>query len=354
LRGYCSPGVYRRPQRDTLYRNDGDGAFTDVSREAGIDRSVATGLGVAVDDFDGDGDPDIFVANDQMANILWINGGDGTFTDQALLRGCAVNEDGRAEAGMGVAAEDFDDDGNPDLFMVHLDGETNTFYRNVGGGFFDDTTSELGLGAVSQMFTGFGTSLLDYDCDGSYDIFIANGRVRLGDSMREGDYAERNQLLRGTGTGGFEEVSSLAQSALALSEVSRGAAFGDYDNDGDIDIVLSNNNGPARLLRNQACDSRSWLVVELRCSRRDVHCIGSRITVETGGLTRSRRVQPAYSYCSSNDPRVHFGLDDADTIDVLTVEWPDGRIERRENVAANQILRLTEPGAPDLAIEARP
>ena len=353
LRGYCSPGVYERPQRDTLYRNDGDGRFTDVSAEAGIDRSVRTGLGVALADFDEDGDTDIYVANDQMANILWINRGDGTFVDEALLRGCAVNEDGRPEAGMGVDAEDFDDDGDVDLFMVHLDGETNTFYRNLGAGFFEDATMELGLGAVSQASTGFGTSLFDYDCDGRYDIFIANGRVRLGDSMREGDYAERNQLLRGMADGTFEDVSGLAGPDLALAEVSRGAAFGDFDNDGDVDIVVSNNHGPARLLRNQACVGRHWLTVELRCSDRDMHCIGARVTLSTAGRARSRRVQPAYSYGSSNDPRVHFGLGDADTVDVLTVEWPDGRIERRENVAADRILHLSEPGASDPGAEDR-
>jgi hypothetical protein len=344
MRGYCSPGVYARPQHDTLYRNEGDGTFTDVSKEAGILADAGHGLGVVANDLDGDGDTDIYLANDQMPNILWINEGDGTFVDEALVRGCALNAHGRPEAGMGVVAEDVDDDGDWDLFMCHIDGETNTFYRNDGG-YFEDVTEMLGLGAVSQAYTGFGTSLFDYDCDGIQDIFIANGRVRLGDTMRE-DYSEPNQLLRGLGTGVFEDVSAQAGEALELLEVSRAAAFGDYDNDGDVDIVVNNNDGPARLFRNEACEGRHWISIQLRGRNLDRDAIGALVTVETDGQVRRRIVQPAYSYCASNDTRVHFGLGDRDAVDTLTVTWPDGRVERHTDVPADQFLLLTEPEGP--------
>ena len=342
VRDYCSPGAYDRPQPDILYRNNGDGSFTDVSEPSGIRASVGTGLGVVCADFDSDGRVDVYVANDQMPNSLWINNGDGTFRDEALVRGCALNESGRAEAGMGIDTEDVDHDGDWDLFMVHLDKETNTFYRNTGG-LFQDTTDQLKLGGVSQAYTGFGVGLFDYDSDGHFDIFIANGRVRLGDSLKPGQYEERNQLLRGSQSGAFEDVSSRAGEAFTLSEISRGAAFGDYDNDGDVDILVSNNDGPVRLLRNEARGQNSWISVQLVGGASDRDCIGARVEIEAGGTRRQRLVQPAYSYCSSSDPRVHFGLGDLDFIDTLTVTWPGGRTEQRRNVPVNQFLELAEP-----------
>jgi hypothetical protein len=341
LRGYCSPIVYDRPQPDSLYRNNGDGTFTDVSQRSGIRADKSTGLGVATADFDGDGHVDIYVANDQMANFLWMNNGDGTFREEALIRGCALNEDGMPEAGMGVTTEDIDDDGDWDLFMAHLSGETNTFYRNVGGGFFRDVTHEMRLGAISQPYTGFGTSLFDYNADGYFDLFIANGKVRLGDTM-DYDYAEPNLLLRGGPGGTFQDVSDRSE-VFSLVEVSRGAAFGDYDNDGDLDILMSNNEGPVRLLRNEAQGDRHWLTVQLVGRTADRDAIGSLITIVAGGRQRRRLVQPAYSYCSSNDPRIHFGLGELETVDLLTVRWPGGQTEERRNVAADEFLRLVEP-----------
>ena len=343
LRDYCAPGVYEVPALDTLYRNDGDGKFTDVSVVAGVRVSRGQGLGVVVADFDEDGKTDIYVANDQMANFLWMNRGDGTFIDEALPRGTALNMYGRPEAGMGVTAEDVDGNGFDDLFMVHLDGETNTFYRNVEG-FFHDDTDDRRLGAVSRPYTGFGTALFDYDCDSWYDIFIANGRVRLGETMAAGRYEEPNQLLRGGPDGTFEDVSNLAGDALALLEVSRGAAFGDYDDDGDIDIAMINNDGPVRLFRNEACGDRHWVVVKVVGRTTDRDGIGTRVTLEAGGRTRRREVRPAYSYGSSNDPRVHFGLGETGTIDVLTVTWPDGRRTTLTGVAADRVIEVVELG----------
>ncbi|HVR29981.1 MAG TPA: CRTAC1 family protein [Thermoanaerobaculia bacterium] len=351
-RGYCRPGEYP-PQSDTLYRNDGAGAdgrvtFTDVSRHAGMRAVKAAGLGVVTADFDGDGWVDVYVANDQMPNHLWINAGDGTFREEALHRGAAINDLGLPEAGMGVATEDWDDDGAWDLWVVNLSGETNTFYRNLGGGEFRILTDELRLGAVSQPYTGFGTGFFDYDNDGHFDLFIANGRVNVGDDM-EFDYAEPNQLLRGLPGGPFEDVSARAGPALALLEVSRAAAFGDYDNDGDVDILVANNDGPVRLLRNEVGSRSHWLSVQLMglTGNFDRDGLGSVITIEAAGRIRRRQVQPAYSYGASNDPRVHFGLGQVDRIDRLHVTWADGTTQVLEGVTADQLLRVECFGAED-------
>ena len=344
-RGYCRPGEYP-PQSDTLYRNDGSGrdgrvGFTDVSGRAGLDSVAAAGLGVVTADFDGDGWTDVYVANDQMPNHLWINAGDGTFREEALLRGAALNDLGLPEAGMGVATEDWDDDRDWDLWVVNLSGETNIFYRNLGNGAFRSATDELRLGAVSQPYTGFGTGFFDYDNDGHHDLFIANGRVNVGDDM-EFSYAEPNQLLRGQPGGPFEDMSGRAGSALALLEVSRAAAFGDYDNDGDVDVLVANNEGPVRLLRNEVGSRHHWLSVQLvgRPGTLDRDGLGSVVTLEAGDRIRQRQVQPAYSYTASNDPRVHFGLGNVDRVDHLRVTWPDGTTQVLDDVAADQFLRL--------------
>jgi hypothetical protein len=351
LRGYCSPGEYR-PQPDSLYRNDGVGpdgrvTFTDVSVEAGMRSVAASGLGVVTADFDGDGWVDIYVANDQMPNHLWINGQDGTFREEALIRGAALNDLGLPEAGMGVAVEDWDDDGDWDLFVVHLTGETNTFYRNQGGA-FRDITDELGLGMVSRPFTGFGTALFDYDNDGWFDIFIANGKVSPGDDA-EFDYSEPNQLFRGRAPGGFVNVSSRAGRAVIQREVTRAAAFGDYDNDGDVDILLANNDGPARLLRNEDDSGNHWLSVQLvgRTGQVDRDAQGSIVTIAAGGRTRRRLVNPAYSYSASNDPRVHFGLGALEGVERLVVQWPDGTTQVLEDVEVDQFLKLEADRDPE-------
>ena len=343
LRNYCNPAEYA-PAPDTLYRNEGGGRFTDVSEAAGIRSVAGPGLGVVAGDFDGDGLVDLYVANDQAVNHLWLNEGDGTFREDALARGAALNELGQPEAGMGIAVADPDGDGDLDLFLTHLSGETNTFYRNDGAGFFLDATDETGLGGVSQPYTGFGTSWFDYDGDGFLDLFIANGKVTPGDDAAF-DYREPNQLLRARPSGGYEDVSLLAGAALELLETSRGAAFGDLDNDGDIDIVVVNNEGPARLLRNEVGNTASWLIVDL-CGGGvlDRSAIGSRVTVEAGGRSWTRDARPASSFAVGNDPRVHFGLGDAESVDRLEVRWPGGAVTERTGVEVNRILRLLAPG----------
>ncbi len=343
LRNYCNPAEYP-PAPDTLYRNDGGGRFTEVSEAAGLRSAAGPGLGVVAADLDGDDLVDLYVANDQAVNHLWLNQGDGTFREDALARGAALNELGQPEAGMGIAVADPDGDGDLDLFLTHLSGETNTFYRNDGGGFFQDVTAEARLGGVSQPYTGFGTSWFDYDGDGVLDLFVANGKVTPGDTAAF-DYREPNQLLRGLRSGGYEDVSTRAGVGLELLEVSRGAAFGDLDNDGDVDILLVNNEGPARLFRNDVGNARSWLVVDL-CGGGvfDRAAIGARVTVEAAGRSWTREVRAGYSFAVGNDPRVHFGLGDAHQVDRMVVRWPDGTVTERTDVEVDRILRLLAPG----------
>ena len=343
LRNYCNPAEYP-PAPDTLYRNDGGGRFTDVSEAAGIRSVAGPGLGVVAADLDGDGLTDLYVANDQAPNHLWLNRGDGTFREDALSRGAALNELGQPEAGMGIAVADPDGDGDLDLFLTHLSGETNTFYRNDGGGFFQDVTDEARLGGVSQPYTGFGTSWFDYDADGVLDLFVANGKVTPGDTAAF-DYREPNQLLRGTQSGRYEDVSGRAGAAMELLEVSRGAAFGDLDNDGDVDIVVVNNEGPARLLRNEVGNASSWLIVDL-CGGGvlDRSAVGSRVTVQAGGRSWTRDVMPARSFAVANDPRVHFSFGDILGVDHIRVDWSHGGVTERSAVPVNSVLRLLAPG----------
>ncbi len=343
LRNYCNPAEYA-PAADTLYRNEGNGRFVDVSEAAGIRQVAGPGLGVVAADLDGDDIVDLYVANDQAVNHLWLNQGDGAFREEALPRGAALNELGQPEAGMGIAVADPDGDGDLDLFLTHLSGETNTFYRNDGAGFFVDATDEVRLGGVSQPYTGFGTSWFDFDGDGNLDLFIANGKVTPGDTAAF-DYREPNQLLRSLPSGGYEDVSDRAGAALELVEVSRGAAFGDLDNDGDVDIVVVNNDGPARLLRNEVGNRQSWLIVDL-CGGGilDRSAVGSRVTVRAGDRSWTRDARPAQSFAAANDPRVHFAFGDIPAVDHIRVSWSHGGVTERSGVPVNSILRLLAPG----------
>ena len=332
LRDYCGPVSYR-PVPDVLYRNRGDGSFEDASSALADGSPAGSGLGVVTGDFNSDGWPDMYVANDALPNHLWINGGDATFRNEALLSGAAVNAVGIAEAGMGVNAADADGDGDEDLIVAHLDQETNTFYMNVGSGVFEDRTDQADLGGPSWASTGFGTGFLDYDNDGNLDLFIANGAVQTErEQVLAGDplpLRQRNQLYRNLGGGSFVEMTDSAGPAFEQLEVSRGAAFGDLDNDGDTDIVVHNNAGPARLLINQVGQDRAWLGLEIRTGAgpgRDA--LGAWVeAIRTDGSRLARRVRSDGSYASAHDSRLLLGLGDGPPLDRLRVSWPDGRVE---------------------------
>lgn len=326
-RDYCNPINYNAPTRDTLYRNDGDGTFTDVSEAVGLGAGTGTGLGLSCADFDGDGRVDVYITNDGMPNHLWLQIEPGRFTDRALLAGCAVNSSGAPEAGMGVHAVDIEQDGDWDLFMTHVREQTNTFYENLGGA-FSDRTARTGLSAASVPFTGFGLGFHDFDLDGLIDLFVANGRVGLWPPpLSESDpYAEPNQLFLGLDGGRFEEIAGGGAPDVPLG-TSRAAAFGDVDNDGDVDVLYVDAHAPLRLLLNDLPRRGGWIGFSVLGKSGSV-ALGAELRVRAGERDRYRIAHTSYSYCATNDPRVHVGLGDASQADEVEVRWPDGLVER--------------------------
>ena len=323
---YCLPSAYQ-PVADTLYVNNGDGTFTDVTTRLGVGRA-ANGLGAVAADFNADGRCDIYVANDLMDNHLWLQQADGTFVEDAVLAGVAVNRDGRPEASMGVAAADSDNDGDLDLFMTHFRRESNTFYRSQGDGFFDDETAKVHLDAASWNYTAFGTGFLDYDNDGWLDLVTANGAVTFpagGDRSRNSyPLDEINQLFRGSAEG-FSETTLDAGAAFAQSDVSRGALLGDLDNDGDTDLIFTNNSGTARLLRNEIGSKKRWLGIEAILGNRTDH--GALVEVTVGQQKYLRRSHTDGGYASANDPRILLGAPGNEPIRAIEVTWSDGARE---------------------------
>ncbi|MEM6701902.1 MAG: CRTAC1 family protein [Acidobacteriota bacterium] len=327
---YCGPLSYAA-QGNRLLRNLGEMRFESVTAKALSGNPAATTLGTVVGDFDSNGWPDLYVANDQVPNHLWMNQGDGTFLEDALFAGAAVDSQGQPQASMGVVAGDLDGDGHEDLFMTHLRMEMNMIYINDGSGLFTDKALPSGLGRSSFPFTGFGAALFDYDNDGVLDLYVSNGavkrnpeQVRLGRPLA---LEQTNQLFRGSGGGSFTEIEGEARIDAVYSEVSRGVAVGDLDNDGDSDLVVTNNGGKVRVLLNQVGSKSRWLGVRLTLPGSGRDALGARVSLAREGLpTLHRRVRTDGSYVSSHDPRVLFGLGDSEPKS-LEVIWPDGSAE---------------------------
>ena len=345
---YCAPET-SRPHPDVLYRNRGGGAFEDVTAAAGLGREFGPALGATAADFDGDGWTDLFVANDQRENQLWMNLGDGTFANRALAAGAALGAGGNAKADMGVDAGDFDNDGDEDLFVTELTGQGSTLYVNDGGGLFRERSAPLGIRAPSLPYTGFGTAWIDVDNDGWLDVVAVNGSVVLNFETfgPHNPFAldQRNQVFRNLGGERFEDATDRAGAVFELSEVSRGAAFGDVDNDGDTDVLVTNAAGPARLLLNQAGDRRGWLGLRLigRGAPRDA--LGARVeVVRADGVTVRRRARADGSFASANDPRVLAGLGESGAPALVRVVWPDGGVEEWTDVPAGRYTTLTRGG----------
>ena len=348
-RDYCNPSVYA-PASHRLFHNDRDGTFTDVSSRAGLTKSPARGLGVLAADVDGDGWTDVYVANDGDPNQLWLNQrGTGAFKDDAVLAGVALSRTGQPQGSMGVDLGDFDGDGDEDLFVTNLDNEGNTLYRNQSGGLFEDRTLEAGLFKLGS--TGFGTRLLDYDNDGWLDVVVANGAVRkLPRQVQAGDpypLKQRNQLFHNEGGRRFADVTERAGAAFTPLRVSRGRAAGDLDNDGGVDLVIFNNNGPVRVLLNEGARRRHWLGVRVVDGRgRDA--LDTPVELARGRARLRRRVHVDGSYAVASDPRIVFGLGDDAGMQTVRVSWRDGRVESFSGLAVDRywVLEAGKPPRP--------
>ncbi len=336
---FCSPSSYEAPAVDVLYRNDGDGTFSDATEAMGIGQAFGNGLGVGVADFDNDGWLDVFIANDATLDQLWHNEEGRGFSDVALVRGCAADQEGLAKAGMGVAVGDIENDGDVDLMVCNIFAESDSYFRNDGD-FFTDVTARGGLGVTSRQFTRFGLGWVDFDNDGHFDLYEANGRVTLQARPHGPDpFAEPNLLFKGHGSGRFDEILPRGGTPSPLIHNSRAAAFGDVDGDGGIDILVANCNGPAYLLRNVAPDRGNWILFRVVDEHgRDAE--GARLSFSLDGHRVHRDVRSAYSYLASNSPRVHAGLGASSRVEDVVVRWVDGESESFGAFAANARVTL--------------
>ena len=334
--------------KNVLYRNRGDGTFEDVSDRAGVTRTTATyGLGVATLDFDDDGWLDIYVANDSNPSVLYRNDHNGGFEDIAVRTGCALSQDGKPQAGMGVAVGDYDRNGTLDVFKTNFAGDTSTLYQNAGGRFCEDKTFAGGIG-VNTRWLGWGVGFLDLENDGWLDLFLVNGHVypEVWQLRTEASYKQRKVVYRSRRDGRFEDVSERLGAPVTEPRAGRGAAFGDYDNDGDVDVLVNNVHDAPDLYRLEAPRANHWLTVKLVGTRSNRSAIGARVLCSAGGTTLVDEVRGGGSYASQNDLRVHFGLGAATRVDRLEVRWPSGLREAWRDLPADQLLTLKEGSAP--------
>jgi len=338
IRAYCHPDVYDGVP-SLLYRNNGDGTFSDVSQESGIAAHVGKSLGVIAADLDEDGRVDLYVANDSVANFLFRNRGSGRFEEVGLISGVALDEGGRPQAGMGTAVGDLDGDGRLDLMVSNLDGENNNLFRNEGS-YFADTSFTVGFASPSLPMVGWGIGACDFDNDGDLDVLVVNGHVIDNvEQLRPGTvYRQPVLLLENLG----RRFRQLGGDPLESRRAGRSAAFGDYDNDGDVDVVISELDGPPALLRNETRSSNRWLSLELMGTRSPADAIGTRVLATVGGRVLTRYLEGGGSYLASNDHRIHLGLGPAKSATRIEIRWPSGERDVLENLASGRFYRVLE------------
>jgi enediyne biosynthesis protein E4 len=330
---------------DTLYRNNGDGTFTDVSKQAKVDDQKGYyGLGVMWTDFDGDGWPDVFVANDATPNYAYRNNHDGTFTETGFMLGVAVDENGVEQGSMGVSIADYDRDGRFDLVVTNFADQYNAIYHQDADGAFTDVARATKTADVSLPYVGWGVKFFDYDNNGWLDLLVVNGHVypQVEGAFPGGMYGQRKLFYRNLRDGTFAEIGSSIP-AMAVRRVSRGAAFGDYDEDGDVDVIVNELDGAPMLLRNDGGSKAGhWISLKLQGTKSNRNAAGARVELKAGGLTQIDEVHAGDSYISHSDWRLHFGLGAATTVDQITVRWPAGGVEKLTNVKADQVLKIVE------------
>ena len=344
LRVYCPPADFTGVA-DVLYENKGDGSFADVTRESGVFNPEGKGLGVVWGDYDNDGYPDIFVANDTTADMLYRNNGDGTFMDVALFVGVALGAKGIPMGGMGTSFGDYDNDGWLDIAVTNFQDDPNSLYHGEGDGTFADASYASRLGGVSLPYVGWGVDFVDLDNDGFTDLFVGNGNIYDNVEMFDPGYTypQRNHLFRNQGDGTLSEISRQCGPGLSLNKVSRGVAFVDYDNDGDIDILVTNSNQTPDLLRNESSNQNNWLNLRLVGTASNRDAIGARVKIFAPGLEpQLREVKSGSSYLCQSDMRLHFGLGKASIVTRIEIRWPSGLDDTFEGIAPNQFLEVRE------------